>query len=235
MPNDVPIMDAMDPACAVLRANAHEKMGNVPAAMEALRRSLSTENASGRISMEKFRGLFAHLRLCEQSFGASTLQHTAVASQKAAMRAGGGIHLVFLPIAVLMGLGSIGCLAGAVLALVGVLDGEVAAGCGIALLTLLPLTLVFGIVGLVLRKSAQRAAYLRTHGIQGQARVVGLAPTGMRINGVPQMQIQLMVELPGRAPYQAATKMLGAVVPVGAQVPVRADPRNPSDVLIEVE
>lgn len=234
MPNDVPIMDAMDPACSVLRANAHERMGNLPAAIEALRRSMSAENASGRQSMEKFRAVYGHLRLCEQSFGPALMQHAAVASKKAATRASAGIHLVFLPIAALTGLASLGCIIAAALSLAGVLEEGVAGGCGVALFTLLPITLVFGGVGLAFRKAAKRAAYLRAHGIQGRARVLAVVHTGVTVNGRPQMQMRLQVELPGRAPYEASSKMLGAV-PMGAQVAVRVDPRNPSDVLIELE
>jgi hypothetical protein len=233
MPNDVPIMDAMDPACAILRANAHEKMGNVPAAIEALRRSMSAENASGRMSMEKFRELNPALRLCEQSYPAAMTQHTHVASRQAAARASGGIHYAFIPIGLLCLIGSFVCVVLLILSAVDVVDESAGHGAGIAMFTTVPLGVIFTAIGFVMRKAAKRAAYLRAHGISGQGRVVGLQPTGTRINGVPQMAIRLQIELPGRAPYEATTKMLGVAVPPGAVVNVRVDPRNPADVIIE--
>jgi hypothetical protein len=233
MPNDVPIMDAMDATCAVLRANAHERMGNMPAAVEALRRSMSAESPSGRNAMTKFRELFAILRLCEQSFAAATVQHTAVASRQAATRASGGIHFVFIPLGLLMLLAAFACVVVLILSVVDVIDSGFGTAAGIALVTLAPLGIIFTAIGFVFARAAKRAAYLRAHGISGTGRVVGLSPTGTEINGVPQMQIRLMVELPGHAPYETTTKMLGVAVPPGAVVNVRADPRNPREVIIE--
>ena len=90
-----------------------------------------------------------------------------------------------------------------------------------------------------MRNSAAKAAWLRVHGISTTGRIQGMAPTGLSINEVPQMQITVLVELPGRPPYQAHVKALmsGGLGRLGAggTVPLRVHPQNPSEVLIEMD
>jgi hypothetical protein len=109
---------------------------------------------------------------------------------------------------------------------------------GIALPTLGIMGLVFGGIGYAGRKAAQRAERLRLHGVSGQARVLGVQGTGLEINGVPQVALQLVIEVPGRGPVQTTVKMMmsGAVAQAsmpGASVPVRYDATNPSDCILE--
>jgi hypothetical protein len=67
---------------------------------------------------------------------------------------------------------------------------------------------------------------------------MGVSPTGLSINNVPQFAITMMVQLDGRAPYQATSKILisnPAQLVQGSRVALRVDPQNPSDVLIETD
>jgi hypothetical protein len=50
--DDVPIADAFDYSCAVLRANAHEKLGDAATAAQELRIAMSRTRASPRVMLE---------------------------------------------------------------------------------------------------------------------------------------------------------------------------------------
>jgi hypothetical protein len=104
-----------------------------------------------------------------------------------------------------------------------------------------------GITGLILlavalpmRKAERKAARIRLHGVRANGRIANLAPTGMLINHVPQMKIDLLVEMEGKAPYQASTKMLVpqhalAQIQPGAVLPLRVDPDNPMELIVEAD
>ena len=117
--------------------------------------------------------------------------------------------------------------------------GMASAGTSIGLAaTFVPMGLIFSGIGFAMRKMAQRAQRLRLHGLRGTGTVMGASPTGLSINNVPQFAITMMIQLDGRAPYQATSKILMSSrrrsCPA-ARVPVRVDPQNPSDVLIETD
>ena len=237
---DVPTMDAMDAVCTVLRANAWEKMGQPQASLALLQQGMSTQGASGRVTMEKFIAMNPSFQLCAQTFPQATQQHAQVAGRVAATAATGGIHTVFVPLGALMMLGAVACIAVLIASAFVDLGPAAGMGSGIALVTLLPMGLIFGGIGLAMRKAAKKAEYLRVHGVSAQARVMGHQGTGMRINGVPQVAIQLQVDVPGRGPVPAVVKMLldpmsmHALMP-GAMVPVRVDPNDPTSVMIETQ
>lgn len=75
-------------------------------------------------------------------------------------------------------------------------------------------------------------------GIPGQATITSLAQTGMFLNQNPQVEMSLMVTVPGRAPYAATRKefipliMLGRLSS-GMPLAVRVDPADPSNVVID--
>jgi hypothetical protein len=99
----------------------------------------------------------------------------------------------------------------------------------------------------ILRRSAERSRLLKT-GEQAQAKVLGLADTGVKINDNPQVQIMLEVHPnapgegyrgPQRQPYQAQCVMTVSFLAIpriqpGMMVPVRFDPADPSKVTIEM-
>ncbi len=116
------------------------------------------------------------------------------------------------------------------------------------IITIVILAVVFGTVILpLIRRSAERTRLLKT-GEQAQARILGLADTGVKINNNPQVQIMLEVHPnpasegyrgPPRQPYQAQCVMTVSYLAIpriqpGMMVPVRFDPADPSKVTIEM-
>jgi hypothetical protein len=235
---DVPIQDAMDVVCSVLRANAWERLGQMQAAVTLLEQAMAHQGASGRQTISRVLAVNAGMRLCEQSYRVAEGQHAVVAGKAAAASVSGGIHKPFFIIGVLCLVASAVCIVLMLTDLLFDAPSGAAFGCGIALMTLLPMGLVFGGIGYAMGKAAAKAERLRVHGIAGTGQVLGAQPTGMSINNVPQMAIRIQIQLPGRPPYEATTKMLmsagvaQAMIP-GASVPVRVDPDKLSDVLIE--
>jgi hypothetical protein len=227
----IPIVDSMDPLGTIFRANAHEMMGNVPAAIDVLR-ELPNPRA-----LDMVRASFSSLQLCPQAGQA----FAATAAQEGAKRASASA-------------GGIGCLVGAILAFMGgifaiiglatlAFSGQVSdaqsgmdigslvfAGVGVALLC----TGVFVI--LRARAAGKRAAWLRVNGMQLTARIVGAEMTGTRINDVPQYRFVLQVAGP-QGPYASSfTKVAPeheVAMVMGAEVRVRANPQNLQEVVLE--
>jgi len=106
----------------------------------------------------------------------------------------------------------------------------------------LPLV-IFGVVFFtvvlpLIRRSAQRQRLLAT-GEQAQAKILGLADTGVKINNNPQLQIQLEVYPQTRPPFQTQciTTVSFLAIPriqPGMMVMVRFDPANPAAVALEM-
>lgn len=233
---DVPVLDAMDAMAVLLRANAWERSGNLDAAVAALMEYLTRAGASGRQTVRKTAEAHAVLALCPQSLSRAEQTQGAQAAKLAAARASGGIHTVFVPLGALLFLGGLAAGVAGVLGALGLVD--VHPGVGAAALGPGLTGAIFLAVGLVMARSAKRAAFLRTHGLQGTGRVLGVEHTGVRINNVPQMRVNLEVSLPGQPPYAASTKVLmhshlAAQFAPGVTVAVRVDPNDAREVLIE--
>lgn len=233
----VPIMDAMDAIAVLLRANALEQLGGGDAASSQIARYLATGGASGRAALSKVSAAYARSgwQLCPASFALANASYAQKAGKVAAARAGGGIGWPFLIIGTLMFLGTlvfVGLALTTAPQLMPALPG-VGGGVGIT-------GFVFMILGLAFVLSGRKAHRLRTTGVEASGQVVGLEPTNVRVNGVPQYRVTLNVQMPQRAPYQAATKVLlnpmtaMQLVP-GAVVPLRVDPNDPNQILIEME
>jgi hypothetical protein len=220
----LPIVDSMDPMASVIRANAYEQMGNIPAAAQILR-ELPDPRMLGLVQ-----GRFPSLGICAQSSQTYTAATMQEAGQRAAARAGG-----------------IGCLVGVILAFVGLI--ELAIGLGIAIFSEAGIAsgaanagigLVMIVIGIfvVLRARAKgrHAMWLRTHGIPLQARIVNAQQTGTYINNVPQYQFALQVAGPN-GPFAASFTKLApeheVAMLMGRDVRVRANPNNPSEVILE--
>lgn len=240
-PNDVPIEDASDDVCAVFRANAWEKLGRVDQATALLRDRMQVGGGSGRSTVQRVVQLYADWQLCAQSYPQAAAGHAQVAGQMAAQRASGGIHIVFIPLGILMlagGIAAVGVVVAGALDLLEIAS-EAFAGIGITGVTLGGVGLLFLVIGLAMKKSAQRAAWLRTHGLSATGQIQGIQPTGLSINDVPQVELTLLVSLAGRAPYQARAKVLmsGGLggLGQGGTVALRVDPRNPAEVIIETD
>ncbi len=99
---------------------------------------------------------------------------------------------------------------------------------------------ILGITGLVLvwfgvraRRSAAEADRIAATGLAGTATVTGLTQTGMSLNDQPQVKIDLLVTVPGRAPYAASRKEFVPLILLGrlgsgAPLPVKVDPTDPA-------
>lgn len=88
------------------------------------------------------------------------------------------------------------------------------------------------------RKNRERAEQLMATGTQGEATVLSLEDTGMRINDNPRVTMKLEIRMPYGAPYQITkTATIPIIrmsqVQVGAVIPVMvdmSDPTNPDKV-----
>jgi hypothetical protein len=229
---DVPIMDAFDILAGVLRANAWEKMGQVPASVTLLQEMMQKIGAQGRQVLEQIIASVPQWQLCPAGFPQAMAQHSVQAAGRASASQGGGVatFLFFLGILMLIGAGVavvVGASGG------GVMGYSWALGPGIAGFVMLA-------VSMPLRAAAKRAQRLRLHGVRASGRVLGIQGTGVSINHVPQVMVHLQVEAQGIAPYQAAAKLLlnpmaQAQLQPGAVVPLRVDPQNPQDLIIETD
>ena len=104
----------------------------------------------------------------------------------------------------------------------------------VLVLTIVPLALF---LVPFLKRHAQASKILQS-GMSGQAQVLSVQETGTRLNDQPEIAFVLMVQLPGRAPYQAQatsvmSQLLLARVQPGMTVPVKVDPANPQSVAID--
>lgn len=229
--DDIPIIDARDAVCAVLRANALEKLGDPAAAIEALRARMGKENAQGRLAMEQVIAINPELALCPRSFPEASRAHTEHAAEAAAGSAGGTFGLI------LAGVGSFMLVLAAILVTVlpstnlfeAIIPGL---GPGIGGIVLLS-------IGLKLRATAREAGFLRRHGIPAQGVIVAMSPTGTRINNVPVMEVQVTVKRPDRDPYQASFRQLLppqtiAQLQPGVEISLRVHPDKPDKIVAEM-
>jgi hypothetical protein len=104
---------------------------------------------------------------------------------------------------------------------------------------------ILGITGIVLlwfglraRRAAANADRLAATGLVGTATITGLTQTGMSLNDQPQVEMELLVSIPGRAPYQARHKefvpliLLGRLTS-GLPLPVKVDRADPQSLVID--
>ena len=88
------------------------------------------------------------------------------------------------------------------------------------------------------RNNQKRAEALMAKGTQGEATILSLEDTGMRINDNPRVTVKLEIRMPYGAPYQVTKTVTIPMirmsqVQVGAVVPVMvdmSDPTNPEKV-----
>lgn len=237
---DVPLMDAMDGVCTVLRANAWEKLGHVDYATRLLREYMTEGGAQGRQSMARIIDLYADWGLCAQSFQAATACHARAAGAQSARQVAGGAGMMLFVMGLIFII--VGAVTGVISVGVVIWGGPFAAILGpvIMALVFIPLGVGLFIFGKKMRAAAARAARIRAHGTAGTAQVLAVDGTGLRVNGVPQARVRLRVQLPDKAPYEASTKLLlhpasAAGLAPGASVPVRVDPRDPQALVIETD
>jgi hypothetical protein len=92
--------------------------------------------------------------------------------------------------------------------------------------------------GIYMRRGAAATDQILTAGVAGTASITGVTQTGMYLNNQPQIRMELLVSLPGQAPYAAQHTefvpliLLSRVSP-GLSLPVRVNPADPSKVIID--
>lgn len=104
---------------------------------------------------------------------------------------------------------------------------------------------ILGATGLVLvwfglraRRGAADADRIATSGLAGTASITSMTQTGMSLNDQPQVEMDLLVTIPGRAPYQASRKEFVPLILLGRlssgqPLPVRVDPADPQRIVID--
>ena len=118
-----------------------------------------------------------------------------------------------------------------------------AAGMGI-MITVITIASVVIPIGLVLLflipfyKRRQKTAQLQATGHSVMATIQQVGMTGTSVNGVPEVELALLIQPQGGAPFQAVTTDLFSQFEItriqpGMQVPVRVDPSDPSSVAID--
>jgi hypothetical protein len=103
---------------------------------------------------------------------------------------------------------------------------------GIGVAALLPLVL-----GVLQFRAAARQDRILAGGIAGLAAVQSVTQTGMRVNGQPEVELRLLVRVPGGEPYPATVKEIVPFIALGrladAELPVRVDPGDAQAVVID--
>lgn len=105
--------------------------------------------------------------------------------------------------------------------------------CGL-LITIAAIAVPFILIRKMNQDNQKKAEALMATGKQGEATVLALEDTGVRINSQPRVSIVLEVRIPGYAPYQVQKNMLVPLirlsqVQVGSVVAVMADPSEPNN------
>lgn len=233
----VPIEDASDDVCTVLRANACERSGRLEVATAMLRDRL-TVSGDARQTIQRVIQTYPDWKLCEQSYPQATAIFAAAAGTDAASRSSGGLHYAFIP------LGTLAIVGGLVLSGIGITTffGQVDPqmlrdrwnylGFG-PLLVLMGL--LFAGIGFATKKAADKAQWLQVNGLQATGQIKGAAPTGTRMGQIPYMRYTLLVIVPGRAPYEASAVHLGqsSQSVLSGVVSLRVHPEHPQEVVIE--
>jgi hypothetical protein len=85
-----------------------------------------------------------------------------------------------------------------------------------------------------IRKNKKKAEVLKATGQQGEATVLQLDDTGIRVNDNPRVKVLLEVRIPGYSPYQVQKTVTiplvrASQIQVGSIVTVLADPTHPTN------
>jgi uncharacterized Zn finger protein (UPF0148 family) len=223
-PGDIPIGDGADLVCAVLRANAHEKSGDLPRAIELL----SHDHAVARMpSIERIVTVHAQLRLCAEAL--PEVRDGLAAKRAAAPRRSIAKTLLGSALGFALPIGFV--IAGLTV------DPGAQTDDGYPLnyffyfmaacFGLVPaLGLLFAITG------ARRQRYMARHGIDGMAKLLELEKTNTKVNNNPLYKLKLEVYAEGLEAYEleltrAIAPEEAAAIKPGVSLRVRVDPKNP--------
>jgi hypothetical protein len=229
--DDVPIADGQDEVCGMLRANALERVGQLPSAVEQLvQLGAGTPDRGPRLRAVAAANM--SLGLCPQSLVVAEQQIQSM--HQNAVRTKSGVN-----IGAMVG-GIIGCVVGVL-----VLDAIAWAVVPSEAIAIVHTVLILGSIGGsfalvfvgIARMNAAKQRLLAT-GAPGRAQVLEVRGTGVRVNGQPMVELVMQVQLPGRPPYVAIHKelmganMRGRAMP-NANVAVRVDPADPANMAVD--
>ena len=101
-------------------------------------------------------------------------------------------------------------------------------------ITVAAIAVPFIIIRIMNDNNRQRAQELASVGIRGEATILSLQDTGMRINDNPRVAMVLEIRLPNMPPYQVQKTITVSIVQlaqvsVGAVVAVLVDPSAPNN------
>jgi hypothetical protein len=108
------------------------------------------------------------------------------------------------------------------------LTGGILAAVGLALI----------VIGIIVGRRAADVDRVLATGLAGTAQITGMTQTGMYLNEQPQVELHLLITVPGRPTYAASHKsfvpliLLGRLTS-GAPLPVRVDRANPQRLVID--
>ena len=96
--------------------------------------------------------------------------------------------------------------------------------------------LIMGVLFAFLNRQKRRAVYFRENGIPGTATILSADTTGTTVNDMPQIELKLEIEAPGRNRYTITDKRCWnplslAGLQKGARLPVLVDPRRPKKIM----
>jgi hypothetical protein len=210
--DEIPITDSQDSLATVLRANAHEMLGDTERAVQTLRDLPDPRH------LEEVSARYSELRLCAKAGPA----YAAAWTQESAKRAGAsGVAMGMVLLFVVMSFIPFGIGAADLSRNPEKAHAEWFAG-GL-------LIAIGGAFALALRSQARRAAWLLTHGLPLTARIVRADDTGVTSDDRRRYKFILQVAGPD-GPYEASfEKMVHAheVEPmIGTEVHVWADPNK---------
>jgi hypothetical protein len=100
--------------------------------------------------------------------------------------------------------------------------------------------ILFGTIRYFIRRAAAREAYLMNNGIKGKARVLNMRSTGMYINRVPQMVIDLEIVTDLGERYKTSYKKTVPmqyynIIRPDVDLPVYVDPNDRNKVFVDFQ
>lgn len=105
-------------------------------------------------------------------------------------------------------------------------------------LTLVPLGLIFTLVGWYMTRAMGQRDELIEHGLPGMATISSAAETGVFVNERPMIKLTMTVQVPGQPPYAVEHRevvplvALGMITP-GSTLPVVVKPTDPQKLAID--
>jgi len=244
----------------LLRAQALEASGDLQAAVDQLRAAMGRGE---RRALADTRATLQGGVLCSDSYLVATQQHREAAARAALRSAGTATAKFMIALGALMGLiaGALVVIGALCLLLAGISlivplffggsEGAWFAGGTVAFslavtggsllapgVSMLPFAVIPAWIGRRMLSNARKAADLLRRGIDAQAELIRIEPTGVTVNDVPRYRLILRITLEGRAPYDSP---LETQIPAweaerlgrGSMLPVVVDPDDPTRFVLD--